>query len=463
MTTQNPMSLGLDYARGLATVGNQIQQRNVSMQNQGIVEQQNQAVQRQAEQEQANQLAQQQRTAEFNQLSQQYAQDPTNKELGLKMILNNPELGKQVQTYLGLNKDNTKKVTNKAFAFNTMLANNPAGAMEYYTTYLADDPAFKDMADEMAAGDYEGAQQELKMTIAAMGQDAYEKMFGAKPNFEGTGMNAQVANILLDPNAKGTPAWDLAKSYWTAPEITTMPDGSSVVVRKTLPDSLLGTPLGDQITTESNANANELSNDSNLPIQADDTGLAITEIAPPKKKITPEQKTYDEEFLGLTNMHDTLNVYKETLNRLGIQLSMGPVNAKDTQKLKSAYSNAMLAVKEAVELGALSGPDMGIIEQNLPDPTSWGGAFKGKDAAMEGVAAALNTVSRKASNLNEIYKDYELDLKELEQVDAVKPLDASALDLYRQFSANPPSGLTKEQVDTMFVERYGRLPSEGEL
>jgi hypothetical protein len=367
MTTQNPMSMGLDYARGLATVGNQIQQRNVSRQNQGIVEQQNLAVQQQAEQEQANQLAQQQKAAEFNQLSQQYAQDPTNKEIGLKMILNNPEVGKQVQTYLGVNKDNSKKINNKAFAFNTMLETNPDGAMEYFTNYLADDPAFQGMADEMAAGDYAGAQQELQMTVAALGQDSYEKMFGAQPNFEGTGMNAQVANILLNPDAKGTPAWDLAKSYWTAPEITTMPDGSSVVVRKTLPDSLVGTPAGDEITNEANANANELGTDSNLPVQSD-TGLAITEIAPPKNVISTEQKAYDKDFLSLKNMSDQMGAYLNTLEELGPQASIGPFNSKNTQILSSAYGNARMAVKNAFDLGAIQGADMELILGMLPDP-----------------------------------------------------------------------------------------------
>ncbi len=98
-----------------------------------------------------------------------------------------------------------------------------------------------------------------------------------------------------------------------------------------------------------------------------------------------------------------------------------------------------------------------IVEQNLPDPTSLSGAFKGKDAAMEGIKAAINTVTRKANNLNSVYETQGVSLKEFKK--NLAPLNPEALNLYK----NPPSGYSKKEIDDMFLAKFGRLPSEDEL
>jgi len=156
-------------------------------------------------------------------------------------------------------------------------------------------------------------------------------------------------------------------------------------------------------------------------------------------------------------MNDTLVEYNRVLEEMGPQMSIGPLNAEKSQTLKSAYSNAMLAVKEAAELGALSGPDMGIVEQNMPDPSTFGGLIKGKGAATQGVKSALSLVARKASNLNDVYKDYEIDLKDIEA--QASPISADAIQLYK----NPPPGYTKDKINEMFKAQFGRLPTPEEL
>lgn len=78
MSTQNPMSLGLDYARNLAQVGNQVEQRNASRQNQQIQQQQQERNQvLQGQQDQAGAYAQAQKQASgLVQLSQGLMQLP---------------------------------------------------------------------------------------------------------------------------------------------------------------------------------------------------------------------------------------------------------------------------------------------------------------------------------------------------------------------------------------------------
>lgn len=64
MTTQNPLGMGLDYARSLASTGGQIEQRRASQQRQGILgQQQERAGVVQGQQDQDRAIAQAQRQA----------------------------------------------------------------------------------------------------------------------------------------------------------------------------------------------------------------------------------------------------------------------------------------------------------------------------------------------------------------------------------------------------------------
>jgi len=400
--------------------------------------------------QQEAQKAKAQQKSSFSDIAARFAQDPTNKDLGLQMILIDPNTAKQVQGLMGVTGDQSGKILNKAYALKTMFEDSPEKAVQYYSDNLANDQAFIGMREEMAAGDFEGAAKELEMAVASFGQDAHGKMYGQPQSFEGTSMSAQMGNILLDATKAGTPEFDLAKSWWTAPEIVNRPDGSSVIVNKTLPDSIIkdNPVVAKALMSEADTKANEMSND---------TGLKITGLTDAPKKISVEQKSYDKDFLSFKNMNDTLVEYNRVLEEMGPQMSIGPLNAEKSQTLKSAYSNAMLAVKEAAELGALSGPDMGIVEQNMPDPSTFGGLIKGKGAATQGVKSALSLVARKASNLNDVYKDYEIDLKDIEA--QASPISADAIQLYK----NPPPGYTKDKINEMFKAQFGRLPTPEEL
>ena len=462
MTTNVPLQTAFNTAQQLSGFRQNRQAETAETQRQGIINQENQALLQQRERDAQQRQAQQQQAQAIADLKAQYGEtgDP---EIMRQLIMADATVGADIMKSFGaLDTEAQNQTMNNAASLKKMIEDNPQQAAQYWQANLANDPMFAGLADNFQSGDYEGAINEIGYgALRVGGQTVYDAMFGggAKP-FQGNAMTAQMGNILLDPAKKGTPEYDLAVSYWTAPEIVNRPDGSSVIVKKTLPDSVIqaNPGLASAIDTEANSNVQSESSSTGIPADTSEQGLEITQLTEaPKAKITPEQKNYDSEFLGLMNMYDTLGVYKETLDRLGIQLSAGPLNAKDTQKLKSSYSNAMLAVKEAVELGALSGPDMGIIEQNLPDPTSLSGAFKGKSAAMEGVNAAISTVTRKAKNLNSVYGTQGVNLKEFKQ--SLAPLNPDALKLYK----NPPAGYTQKEIDAMFVEKFGRLPEGDEL
>ena len=417
-----------------------------------------------AQQAAAQQAAEQKAISdqEIQGLASQYSE--TNDPAILRqLILRSPEFAKSISDQMGAIDEASKgQLLNDTSAFAQMLQTNPDGAIAYWQENLSQNPTFAGLADNFAAGDVEGALNEVGFGLTALGgMEAYTAVFkGTTQPFAGNAMTAQMGNILLDPTKKGTPEYDLAVSYWTAPEIVNRPDGSTVMVKKTLPASVTqaNPALANAIESEADSNLESESASSGVPVGTTDQGLEITPLteAPPKK-ITQEQKTYDSEFLGLMNMNDSLSTFRDTLDKLGVQLSLGPLNAVDTQTLKSSYSNAMLAVKEAAELGALTGDDMKIVEQNLPDPTTLSGAFKGKQAAMEGVKIALDVIARKVKNLNSVSKTQGVTVKEFDK--PVTPLNAQALQLYK----NPPAGYSKKEIDAMFLEQFGRLPNEDEL
>lgn len=96
--------------------------------------------------------------------------------------------------------------------------------------------------------------------------------------------------------------------------------------------------------------------------------------------------TVDEkkQVLALRTAQDTLNNLQSTFSETGTELL--PTVGKT--QLKSQYRNLQLQLKELYNLGVLNGPDMGILEDVMLDPTSIGAGFNSN----ERVAESLNQV-----------------------------------------------------------------------
>lgn len=84
------------------------------------------------------------------------------------------------------------------------------------------------------------------------------------------------------------------------------------------------------------------------------------------------QATYKADKLKLKNLQDAITNYRGHLTRTGIEVLPGTENSR----LSSAHANLVLQAKEAAKLGVLAGPDMGILEKLVNDPTSLGNALK---------------------------------------------------------------------------------------
>ena len=86
----------------------------------------------------------------------------------------------------------------------------------------------------------------------------------------------------------------------------------------------------------------------------------------PTAKQLAQQSVYKKESTTLDNAKDAVAAYRKQLKDVGVEL--WPTKGKVL--LSGAYNNVMLQAKEIAKLGVLAGPDMGIIEGVVGNPTS---------------------------------------------------------------------------------------------
>jgi hypothetical protein len=114
----------------------------------------------------------------------------------------------------------------------------------------------------------------------------------------------------------------------------------------------------------------------------------------------------------LANLTANIKAYKEELASdkvafpSSIPLPYGqlplPVG-KDSSAIKAKYVSMLMGVKELYELGALTGPDLPLLEQQITNPASWTGALTSRAAMMEQVKILEDMVANATQNLGSAY------------------------------------------------------------
>jgi hypothetical protein len=118
---------------------------------------------------------------------------------------------------------------------------------------------------------------------------------------------------------------------------------------------------------------------------------------------------------SLKDFEGYLTEYKDELNKdlmvfpkeIPILPSQGlsiklPVGA-DTARMNSKYTALLMGVKSAYELGALTGPDMSIVEAQVTNPATIAGALTSRDGMKEQVKVLEGILSRGKQNLESSY------------------------------------------------------------
>jgi len=75
----------------------------------------------------------------------------------------------------------------------------------------------------------------------------------------------------------------------------------------------------------------------------------------------------------------------------------------DTATIKAKYNALLMGVKDLYELGALTGPDMAIVEQQLTNPASFSGMFTSRAAMGQQVQVLEDMLARSKANLSTTY------------------------------------------------------------
>jgi hypothetical protein len=97
---------------------------------------------------------------------------------------------------------------------------------------------------------------------------------------------------------------------------------------------------------------------------------------------------------------------KEFKDEVGKNLFTGAKfvpSGADTARMQAKYTALLMGVKDLYTLGALTGPDMSIIESQLTNPASWSGKFTTKKGFEEQVKVIEDMLKRTSTNLENTY------------------------------------------------------------
>jgi hypothetical protein len=105
---------------------------------------------------------------------------------------------------------------------------------------------------------------------------------------------------------------------------------------------------------------------------------------------------------GVMDFDKTLGALEDALKGFDPR-STDQLNIAKRAQISSLAKQAQLSAKEAAALGALTGPDMALIEGLLADPASWKGAMLGSQGLLAQISEARAGNKRRVKTLSEQY------------------------------------------------------------
>ena len=146
-------------------------------------------------------------------------------------------------------------------------------------------------------------------------------------------------------------------------------------------------------------------------------GAAMPVMAAGGQQLMPGKEApqaFSEATRKLNNLKGNISAYKteieadKTVFPSEVPLPFGakiPLpTGTDTARLRGKYQSLLMGVKDLYELGALTGPDMGIISEQLTNPASFSGMFTSRNAMKEQIKVLEDMAVRAEENLSSTYK-----------------------------------------------------------
>jgi hypothetical protein len=107
-----------------------------------------------------------------------------------------------------------------------------------------------------------------------------------------------------------------------------------------------------------------------VPISID--GQAVGTKPPPPKLVETDTQ--------LSNLAGSLASFKAEVAKQKLTVAKGLFTGEDTANMTAKYTALLMGVKDLYTLGALTGPDMGIIENQLQNPATWAASMTSQKA-----------------------------------------------------------------------------------
>jgi hypothetical protein len=105
-----------------------------------------------------------------------------------------------------------------------------------------------------------------------------------------------------------------------------------------------------------------------------------------------------EAQLNIENMKDALGKYKDALTNITFTQRFNP-RSKELGNLESLYTDVTMQLKNLHALGALTGPDLEVLQRQLRNPMSPMGILSGKDYLAGQIEALEGALTRTEDNL----------------------------------------------------------------
>ncbi|CAB4160817.1 hypothetical protein UFOVP764_17 [uncultured Caudovirales phage] len=125
-----------------------------------------------------------------------------------------------------------------------------------------------------------------------------------------------------------------------------------------------------------------------VPISLD--GQAVGLKPPPAKLVETDTQ--------LSNLAGSLAAFKDEVAKQKLTGAKGLFTGEDTANMTSKYTALLMGVKDLYTLGALTGPDMGIIENQLQNPATWAASMTSKKAFDAQIKTIENMLRRNYIN-----------------------------------------------------------------
>ena len=145
-------------------------------------------------------------------------------------------------------------------------------------------------------------------------------------------------------------------------------------------------------------------------------GAAMPVMAAGGEQLMPGKEApadYSKAVRKLNDLKGNLSTYKTEIESgktvfpsevpLPFGASIPLPTGSDTARMRGKYQSLLMGVKDLYDLGALTGPDMGIINQQLTNPASFAGVFTSRDAMKEQIGVLEDMLKRSEQNLSSTY------------------------------------------------------------